>query len=276
MHFAMHWKPLRDKPIEAIKRAEAAARLQELVQQNGRVAAARARGNLSALFTWAMKEGLCDANPVIGTNDPSAGIKPRERVLADDEIRAIWNACREDNSGRIVKLLLLTGCRREEIGALTWDEFDLDTGMLNIPGSRTKNGRELSLPLSSLALDILRSTPRREGRKFVFGRFSGPFSGWHMLLLSLTIRITQAEGKPLAHWTLHDLRRTMRTGLSRLGVAPHVAELAINHAKIGIQSVYDRHQYQPEIGRALALWGEHIASIVEGRRSAVTPLRGRA
>jgi integrase len=118
-YLAAHWKPLHGRPLDAIKRADVAARLQETTKAYGRTSAARGRDNLSALFSWAMKEGLCEANPVLATNDPTEGIQSRDRVLNDDEIRAIWNACDDDDdSGRIIRLLLLTGCRREEIGGL--------------------------------------------------------------------------------------------------------------------------------------------------------------
>jgi hypothetical protein len=116
-YLEQHWKPLHGRPLEAIKRADVAARLQETTKAFGRTSAARGRDNLSALYSWAVKEGLCEANPVLATNDPTEGIQARDRVLNDDEIRAIWNTCEDDVSGRIVKLLLLTGCRREEIGA---------------------------------------------------------------------------------------------------------------------------------------------------------------
>jgi integrase len=270
-YFDVHWKPLRDRPLEAIKRADVAARLQELVKAHGRTSGARARDHLSALFGWAMKEGLCEANPIIATNDPSADLPTRDRVLNDDEIRTIWNACKDDDFGRIVKLLLLTGCRREEIGALKWGE--IKSGALTIPGTRTKNGRTLELPLPALAIDILQSVPLRE-RDYLFGaRGSAPFSGWSAAKLRLDARITIATGSPLASWRLHDLRRTMRSGLGRLGVAPHVAELAINHARGGVQGIYDRHRYQREIGAALALWADHIHSIVTGGERKVVALK---
>ena len=132
-----------------------------------------------------MKEGLCEANPVIATNDPAAGILPRERVLSDRELATIWKACADDDFGRIVKLLMSTGCRREEIGALKWNETDLDTGVMTIPGTRTKNGRTLELTLPPLALNILRSTPRRPERDYVFGSRGGAFSAWSYSTLLL-------------------------------------------------------------------------------------------
>ena len=267
-----HWKPLANRPIGDIKRAEVAARLQDIVTEHGRTAAARARANLSALFSWAVKEGLCESNPAVGTNNPAEGIKSRERVLADRELAAVWNACEADDFGHIVKLLILTGCRREEIGGLRWDEIDLDTGVMTVPGERTKNHRTHALSLPQVALDILQAAPRREGREFVFGGRGGSFSAWSYSTIALNNRIAAAEGKPLAHWTLHDLRRSFRTGLGRLGVAPHVAELCVNHAREGIEATYDKHRYGGEIAAALAVWADHVASVLDGTERKVIAL----
>jgi integrase len=217
-----------------------------------------------------MREGLCDSNPVIGTNDPETGIKSRERVLDDAELRAVWNACRDDDFGRIVRLLILTGCRREEIGGLRWSDLNLDTGVMTITGERTKNHHTLELTLPAGSLDILPS--RRPDRDNVFGKHK-PFSAWSFATMVLKSRIIEAGGASLAPWTLHDLRRTMRTGLGKLGVAPHIAELCINHVKGGVEAIYDRHKYQREIKAALALWSEHVLAVAEQRESKVVPLR---
>jgi integrase len=273
MHFAVHWAPFADRPIDAIKRADVAARLHDLIKSNGRTSAARARGNLSALYAWAMREGLSETNPVIATNAPDAGIEPRDRVLADHELATVWKACEDDDFGRIVRLLILTGARREEIGGLLWSEIDHDTGIMTIPGERTKNHRALVLTLPATAIDILRSVQRREGREYVFGARGGAFGAWSYSKMALDNKITTESGKPLARWTLHDLRRTMRTGLGKIGVPPHIAELVINHVKGGVQAIYDRHRYEREIKQALAVWADHVASIVEGRTSTVVPLR---
>jgi integrase len=273
-YFAVHWKPLRDKPLDSIKRADVAARLQELIKAHGRTSAARARDYLRAMFTWAMKEGLCEANPIIATNDPAEGIPARDRVLSDDEVRAIWKACRDDDFGRIVRLLLLTGCRREEIAGLLWDEVNLKTGVLTIPGARTKNHKTLELTLPPLAIEILQSVPRRSGRDHVFGEGGrGGFSGFSYSTIALNGRIIEAEGRALVRWTLHDLRRSFRTGLGKLGVAPHIAELCINHVKGGVEAIYDRHKYQREMKAALALWADYVDAIVEGRESNIVTLR---
>jgi integrase len=270
-YFNVHWAPLRNRSIESINRAEIAKRLQEITARHGRSAAAKARFTLSALFSWAMGEGLCDANPVVATNNPEMGVLPRERVLGDSELKAIWTACLDDDLGRMVKLLTLTGCRRDEIAALRWDEIDFDAGALTISGARTKNRRTLSLALPESALAILRAVARRDG-PCVFGDSRHGFTGWSAAKRKLDARLAVA-GKQLPHWTLHDLRRTMRTGLGRLGVPPHVAELTINHAKAGIVAVYDRYSYAAEMAAALNKWAEHVTAVVEGRKSKIVPLR---
>jgi integrase len=266
-----HWKPLRDRPLNDIKRADIAMRLQDLKKDHGPAAAARARTHLAAFFAWAMGEGLCDVNPVIGTNDPNKGAQARERALNDAEIKAVWQACRDDDFSRIVRLLLLTGCRRDEITALEWSEVDLDAGTLTIPGERTKNKRQLTLALPEPALAILRDQPRCAGRIYVFGKVGKGFTGVSHAMAQFQARMA-AAGNSLAHWSLHDLRRSMRSGLGQLGTPPHVAELVINHVKAGMVATYDRYHYGPEIAKALLQWSEHVTAVVENRRPKVVPL----
>jgi integrase len=220
-----------------------------------------------------MREGLCEANPVMNTNDPAEGIEARDRVLTDAELSAVWRSCQDDDFGRIVKLLILSGCRREEIGGLVWSEVDFESGVLRIPGERTKNHKTHILTLPSTAIKILKSAPRREGRDFVFGGGSTGFNAWSYATASMHVRIAQAEGKTFPRWTLHDLRRTMRTGMGRLGIAPHIAERALNHQKGGIEAIYDRHRYEGEIKSALAVWADHVLALVEGEDSKVTALK---
>jgi integrase len=144
---------------------------------------------------------------------------------------------------------------------------------MTIPGTRTKNHRTLELRLPALAVDILRSAPRRSEQACVFGGSDRGYCAWSYSTLRLNNRIVEAEGKPLAPpWRLHDLRRTMRSGLGRLGVAPHVAELCINHVRGGVEAIYDRHKYQREIGAALALWSDYIESITSGTERKVVAL----
>ena len=271
-HLRRYWKPLHAMPLAAVKRADVAAGLQVIVAEHGRVSARNARQHLGAFYGWCIAEGLAELNPTIGTNDPAKGLKSRERVLTDAELRTIWQACGDDAFGAIVKLLILTGARRCEIGSLTWSEIDLETGVMTISGERTKTGAPLILGLPDMALEILRTVPRRPHTEHLFGNGAAGFNSWNLVTNQLRNRIA-ADGPQLPRWTLHDLRRTMRTGLGKLKVPPHIAELAIGHSKRGIEKTYDRYSYETEIRNALGRWAEHVAAIVEGRTSNVVPLQ---
>ncbi len=264
-YFEKHWAPLHRRAIHTIDRTTVASLVRDITRDHGRTAAARARGNLSALFAWAMREGVTSANPVVGTNDPAEGIEPRDRVLTPAELEAIWKQCRDDDFGRIVRLLLLTACRRDEIGGLRWTELDLEAGKLLLPKDRTKNGRPLALTLPEKARSILKAAPRRAGRDLVFGGGKAGFNAWSYSTLSLNSRIAEANGRALAPWRIHDLRRSVRTGMGKIGIKPHVAELVLNHTghKAGIGGVYDHYDYEPEMADALARWEVHLLSIVE-------------
>jgi integrase len=267
-------KELHCKPLNAVKRADVALWIEDLVGTYGKSTAAHARSSLHAFYNWAAYAGLCETNPVSRTINPVKGQKPRERVLSDPEIKMLWGHLPDSSFGRALKLLILTGARRDEIGDLQWHEIDFETGTMTIRGSRTKNGSDLILTLPPMALAILKSAPGRKDQPFVFGTKPGAgFSAWSSAKLLVDNRIAATIGKPLPPWTIHDLRRTMRTGLGRVGVAPHIAELAINHLKKDIEAIYDKHKYAAEITAALQLWADHIAAVVEGRRAQVTPLR---
>lgn len=273
-YFNQKWAPLHRKPISTINRKTVAEQLRRIVEEHGPTSAARARSNLSALFAWAMKEGMVDANPVIGTNNPIEGKQGRDRVLTEQELQIVWRNCQEDDFGRIVRLLLLTACRRDEIGWLSWQEVDLPGSRLLLPAERTKPGRALEMPLVPTAMAILRAAPRRIGRKFVFGGSGGGFGAWSWCTMALHARIATAEGRALPHWTLHDLRRTVRTGMSKLGVKPHIAELVLNHIahRSGVVGVYDQHDYQPEIAEALTKWEAHLLATVDGTEQNILPV----
>ena len=133
----------------------------------------------------------------VGTNDPAEGIEPRDRVLTPDELKAIWKQCRDDDFGRIIRLLLLTACRRDEIGGLRWSEVDPDTGKMLLPEDRTKNGRPLALTLPDAARSILQAAPRRAGRDLAFGGGKTGFNAWSYSTLALNSRITEANGRAL-------------------------------------------------------------------------------
>jgi integrase len=267
-YLTKHWAALNPIPIHKIQRATVAARLGEIAEESGPFASNRARTALSALFVWAMGEGLADANPIIGTNKASSEVS-RDHVMTDAELAAVWRACREDNYGRIVRLLMLTAQRRNEVSAMKWDELDLECRLWSIPKERTKNSRHHDVPLSAPALSILRDAPRRDGRALVFGEGEGGFQAWTMSKMRLDKRIA-ASGAKIRPWRVHDLRRTAATRMGDLGVMPHVIEAVLNHIsghRAGVAGIYNRAAYANEKRHALDLWASHVQDLVLGTSS---------
>ncbi len=263
-HLTRDWKPLGGLPIKHITRAHIAAHLKIIAKECGPHAADHARVSVGTMFAWAMKEGMVDANPVIATNR-AADAEARDRVLSDDELVDVWNACRDDTYGRIVRLLILTGQRREEVGGVAETEINLGARLWNIPRARTKNGLDHDVPLSDPAIEILREAPRRADRPFLFGDGVKSFSGWSKAKQALDTRITSA-----APWRLHDIRRTVATRMADLGVLPHVIEAVLNHIsghKAGVAGIYNRATYAAEKRQALDLWGAHVLALIAGQGS---------
>lgn len=262
-HLVKHWSLLREAPISAIRRAEVAERLEEIAHASGPIASNRARAALSALFSYAMGIGLAEANPVVGTIKVGEEIT-RDHVLTDKESAAIWHACRETDHGRIVRLLLLTAQRRDEVADMSWSEIDVNRAIWTIPRERTKNGLAHEVPLSEAAMDIVRGTPRQERRDLIFGEGRGGFSGWSKSKKRLDDRIA-TMGVPVRPWRLHDLRRTAATRMGDLAVQPHVVEAVLNHVsghKAGVAGVYNRATYGAEKRAALTIWADHVRALV--------------
>jgi integrase len=252
-----HWSPLHAVPVNAVRRADVALELSKMIRKNGSAAAAKARTTLSTFYVWAMGEGIADVNPVIGSNKPVAG-PSRDRVLSDTELSAIWRKC-AGAYGAIVRLLILTGCRREEIGGLRWTEIDSKEQVIRLPGERVKNGRAHDVPLTDAAWSILQEQP--VNGEYVFGR-SG-FSFWSQGKEGLD----EWLGDSVAPWRLHDVRRSVATRMADLGIMPHVIEAVLNHQsghKRGPAGVYNRSRYDREVRNALALWSDHVRTLIAG------------
>jgi integrase len=266
------WKPLHGVPIHKVERGDVAVHLRRIASESGGVSANRAQTALSSIYTWAMKEGLTDSNPVVATNRPTDE-KPRERALTDAELAKIWNAVPASDYGRIVKLLVLTGQRRDEIGGLQWSEIDFDKRLISLPRSRTKNNRAHDIPLSESAVEVLRECQHRDGG-YVFGPTGKrPFRGYARAKHALDRVIRPA----LAPWRIHDLRRTCTTGMAeKVGVQPHIIEAVLNHVsghKAGVAGIYNKAVYAKERREALTLWADYVRSIVEGTKRKIVPLR---
>jgi integrase len=278
-HLQKAWLPLHRVSVHDINRRMIALRLTEIATQNGPVAANRARATLSGLFSWMVGEGIVEHNAVIGTNKP-AEEKTRDRVLTDAELAAIWRACGDDPFGRIVKVLMLTGQRRSEVGGMRWDELDLAQGLWTMEGDRSKNAKKHVVPLTPEVVGILEQVPRRarhDGAEepHVFGSGADGFNGWARAKIDLDARI-EATGKPIAGWTLHDERRTMKTIMSdKLDVRAEVSEALLNHAKKGLEAIYNTAQYLRQKRAALELWTDYLRPIIDGTERKVVPMPAR-
>ena len=266
-HLMNHAKPLHRMRLGEIDRRTVALRLAEIEEASGPVARNRVRSSLSALFAWAITEGFIETNPVTGTAKAEEG-GGRERVLSPTELAEIWAAFEDDQFGDIVKLLILTGQRREEIGGLRWSEVDFKRGLIVLPPARTKNKRLHEIPLSALARAILKRQTRH--RDFVFGIGKGGFSGWSDCKARLDQRVlaerqdAKPKAKPLLEWRLHDLRRTAATQMAELGVLPHIVEAILNHVsghRAGVAGIYNRAKYEVEMREALERWADHVRAI---------------
>jgi len=260
------FKALHKIPLAEIRRVDVANVLSEI---KSAAVANRARSTLSTFYAWAIGRGWCDVNPVAGTiKADEAG--ERQRTLTDAEIASVWIAADNANGyGTILKLLLLTGCRRDEIGGLMWSEVDLNARIIKLPGERTKNGEPHVVPLSDLAMSILAGIAPREGHRHVFGRtVAAGFSGWSSAKAEFDALVNIPE------WVVHDLRRTVRTGIDKLGTPPHICEAVLNHLPPKLIRTYNRNTYENEKRKALDTWAHHLKTIAAQATGAnVTPLR---
>jgi integrase len=244
--------PLHKLRLGDIDRRTIAVLLGQVETASGPIPRNRLRSSLSAFYAWAIQEGLTETNPVQGTGKADEG-HSRDRVLTPEELRNLWHCLGEGHFADIVRLLLLTGQRRNEIGGLTWAEVDLDRKLIVLAPERTKNKRRHEVPLSVQAIAILQRQDQRT--EFVFTKYMG----WGAAKVKLDQRVA------IAPWRLHDLRRTAATGMAELGVQPHIIEAVLNHVsghKAGVAGIYNRARYEGEMRDALQRWADHVDGIV--------------
>jgi integrase len=263
-----------EQPIADITRADVIALMDEIVDRGHPEAARQVFAYVRRLFGWAVPRFDLQHAPTdhLSAKDLIGAKKPRQRVLSDNEIALIWRATEGSEAayfGPYVRLLLLLGVRRTELGRATWGEFDLDAALWTIPPARMKSDEPHAVPLAPAALEILRALPQGQG--YVIG---GRPIHYSRAKRQLDARVTAVNGgKAIPRWRLHDARRTFRTGLSRLQIPPHIAELAIGHRQPGLHRIYDQHRFDDEKRHAFAAWAQRVMSIAVPPPDKVVALR---
>jgi integrase len=258
-----------------IKRSDVIAMLEEIDRKSGPYMATKALALASSIYRFGITRELGNiaSNPCqfIKSSEFVGEMGPRQRVLTDSEIALLWWATEGIYpAGPFARLLLLTAVRRSEAAHMTWGEIDLDNALWIVPASRTKSGAPHEVPLSGMAVDLLKSLPRFAGGDFVFSTTGGRSGIRNFDLYKTTIDVRAAG---LANWRFHDLRRTARTNLASLGVAPFIAELVLGHAQKGVHRVYDTYRYQAEKRDALERWAFRLRDIVMPPPANVRQLR---
>jgi integrase len=226
----------------------------------------RTLGTLSKFYNWLIARDVVETSPVTGVERPHKE-KPRERTLTDPELRQLWRACEGDGPfGQALRLLVLTGARRNEVSQLRWSsEIDEERRLWILPSERSKNAREHAIPLSSQAWAIIQSMPRFTDCDYVFtADGSRPVTGWD----KAKTRLSTKAGIAPASWRLHDLRRSCASGMQRLGVRVEVIERALNHISgsyRGVAGTYQRDPLTDEVGDAFERWSHHVEQLLSGK-----------
>lgn len=258
-----------ERPIRDVTPEDIIGLLDEIVDQGKPIAANRLRGHLQLLFKWAKGRRLVRDNPMSEIARPAPENK-RQRVLTDDELKALWGAwdTMDYPFGALYKMLALTGARLSEAAEAQWSEIDLPRGVWTIPSERYKSDRAHEIPLSKQAVALIKALPRFTG-PYIFSTTSGhrPVSGFSKA------KAKAVEHSEVTNWTPHDIRRTVRTQLARLRVAHEVSEMVLGHAKPGLWGTYDQYSYEKEKRQALQRWANQLDRILTDEADKVVAIK---
>ncbi|MGO8921396.1 MAG: tyrosine-type recombinase/integrase [Xanthobacteraceae bacterium] len=261
---------LGTRPIAEIKRSELIRLLDRIEDENGAVQSDAMLALLSRIFTWHAARSDDFRSPIVKSmrrTKPNA----RERVLTDDELRAIWKSADAtvDPIGRVLQVLLLTGARRNEVAHMRWAEIDGE-GNWTLPAARHKLKTDLTRPLSEAAREVISRVPKIVDCEHVFSEDGARKIG---SISTRKARFAAASGT--AGWTIHDLRRTSRSLMSRAGVPVDVAERCLGHTITGVRGVYDRHQYRDEMLRGFESLAALISRVINPPSDNVLPIKAQ-
>ena len=273
--------------VDDVKPMHIDAMLQTVVKRGAPTVANDVLRWVRRMFDFAVKRHMVQYNPAQAFDISDAGgqEKARERALSREELVSLFVAMRNAKgfsreNELTVKLLLLLAVRKNELCAARWREFDLEHGVWHLPGERTKTGAAIDISLPTIAVEWLRDLERlAAGSEWVLPARKMQ----HRMIPHIhenTLNVALSKVKPLMPdsepFCIHDFRRTARTHLAALGVAPHVAERCLNHKLKGIEGTYNRHDYFEERKKALELWARCLESCETGADSNVIPLRQTA
>ena len=273
----LHVKPvLGSKPLPRLVRSDIIAVMDRMPrEQIGNIRNVFAV--MRRLFRWAVGRGDIDRSPMEGMETPPA-VTPRDRWLSDQELARVWLAAPHTHHcfGPIIRLLIVTGQRREEVSSLRWEEVDQVARMWTLPKERAKNGKSNQIPLNDLAVAVLDQVAGaakwpRAGKLFATAR-GGAFTGYSKGKDKLVSLLSQDGGEPVPDWRLHDLRRTLATGFQRLGIRFEVTEAVLNHvggSRAGVAGISQRHDWKEEKQEALKLWNDHVSSAIQAATNAL-------
>jgi integrase len=256
--FERHVKPaLSRKPPTELRRADIVELLDDLQNEKGfRAQVNRVRSHIVAALNWAIEREWIETNPAGAIKKRRVETR-RDRVLSNDELRAIWQAAETLSEPRrsLVRAWILTGQRRDEVRCMSWGEVDLQRALWSLPAARNKGKRDHEVPLSPAMIELLGGLPRLGDPVFTIDG-TKPYSATKRLKAVLDRKSGAAK------WRLHDLRRTASTGMAALHISQDTIDRVLNHAKPILAGTYNRHQYLDEKRRALDVWADHVAFIV--------------
>jgi integrase len=270
LHILPRW---RGRLISTITKRDITETIDRVADNGSPTAANRVLAAIKTFLNWCVARDILAVSPVQGVKPPTPE-KSRNRVLDDAELRRVWEAAGKIGYpfGTMVRLLIATGQRRDEVAKMGWQEIDLDKRTWTLARERTKNDSVHEVPLNDVAFNILKTIPHQSA--FVLST-NGTAAASNY---SQNKRRLDSLLPGLPDWRLHDLRRTCATGLAKLGVPVHVTEALLNHksGKIsGIAAVYNRHDYKDEKNQALDAWGRHLDMLVTGKPAKVVRLGKR-
>ena len=236
-----------------ISKRDVVAVLDAIVDRKAPYQARQTQSYLKRFFKWCHGRDLIEANP-IAAMEMLGKAKSRDRVLTDAELVKVWLAANSGPHHAVVRLLILTGTRREEIAKLRWSEIDDD--VLRLGGDRMKMDEKHVVHLSAPALEVLRGIPRNGEFVFTLDGVKPLPNTWNRA----KAKLDKACG--VTDWQIRDLRRTVDTGMNEVGVEPHIVEAVLAHKVKGIAGVYNRAKYEAAKRKALEAWGDHVAKLV--------------